>query len=158
MKIKRQLKPFVIFKPCVQWHQPATQGPYERWKNLQVSVGTVRDSCGCSLRRFREHCQSYPQRFGMYYELVDEIFEGTREAQRSYHTGNSTSFVIKLYAPRQGFGKVGFTQAAFNHELVWVSRPCEVHGRKLTDRERRGCGAVPPQHMIEYFKKKGRKS
>ena len=148
-----KLRPLIILKPCVSWHQPAKKGPYERWQKLQVAVGTINDLCGCARARFREHCQTYPQRFGMYYELVKEVFDSHNAPM--VETGDHyKELVVKLYAPRQGFGKAGFTQAAFNHELVWVTRPCEIHGRKLTDRERRGCGAQPPQHMIDHFKKR----
>ena len=88
----------------------------------------------------------------MYYELLKEMFvNGTQQYDLGDHY---KSLVIKLYAPRQGFGKTGFTQAGFNHELVWVARPCEIHGKKLSDMERRGCGAEPPAHMKERLKKK----
>ena len=152
MKRSKVLRPLIILRPCVSWQQPAKKGPYERWKRLQVSVGTINDPCGCARQRFREHCQTYPQRFGMYYELLREVFE---------HDGSGVDIgdsykqlVIKLYAPRSGFGKSGFTQAAFNHELVWVARPCEIHGKKLSAMERRGCGAEPPAHMKERLKNK----
>ena len=152
MKQSKVLRPLVILKPCVYWQQPAKKGPYERWKRLQVAVGTIKDTCGCASKRFREHCQTYPQRFGMYYELVREVFDdGSGKAFIDYE-GQSKSLVIKLYAPRSGFGKSGFTQAAFNHELVWVARPCEIHGKKLSAMERRGCGAEPPAHMKERLK------
>lgn len=147
------LRPVIILKPCVSWRQPAKKGPYERWKNLQVSFGTINDPCGCARARFREHCQTYPQRFGMYYELVEEIFDDGSGLTRIDFEGYRKELVIKLYAPRQGFGKTGFTQAGFNHELVWVARPCEIHGKKLSAMERRGCGAEPPAHMKERLKK-----
>jgi len=149
----KRLLPLIIMKPCVAWSQPAKIGPYERWKNLQVAVGTINDLCGCARKRFREHCQTYPQRWGMYYELVEDVFDNGNPNQRVDFEGYSKSLIVKLYAPQQGFGRAGFTQAAFNHELVWVARPCEIHGRKLSDMERRGCGAQPPQHMIDYLKK-----
>ena len=154
MKKSKVLRPLIIMKPCVSWQQPAKKGPYERWQKLQVAVGTINDPCGCARTRFREHCQTYPQRFGMYYELLREIFDNGSTTAQYELDGSSKQVVIKLYAPRQGFGKTGFTQAGFNHELVWVARPCEIHGRKLTDRERRGCGAEPPAHMKERLKEK----
>ena len=141
-------------KPLVHW-KSSKPNPYI-WPHLLVELGTINDPCGCRRARLREHDKKYKSRWVMYYEAMQDAYERDIVDPRFVHINDEPRiFVVKVYADMNTLAKnidlmerrmAG--QNKLTAEFVWVLRPCETHGKKMTDGERRQFCWKKPAHLI----------
>ena len=91
----------------------------------------------------------------MYYEsILDPMSVDIVDPRCVIVPSQPSMFVGKLYADQSTLS--GHADKLANRmeaqrkltlEFVWVLRPCDQHGQKLSDLRRRGCGAKAPSHM-----------
>ena len=142
-------------KPLVHW-KSSKPNPYN-WPRLLVELGTINDPCGCRRARLREHDKKYKSRWVMYYEALQDPCERDMVDPRFVHINDTARiFVIKIYADMNTLSKnIDLLerrldgQNKLTAEFVWVVRPCEKHGKKLSLGERRQFCFKKPNHLTK---------
>ena len=149
MKRERKVK----MVPMVYW-KSSKPDPYA-WPYLVVELSLFADPCGCRRKRLREHSERHKSRWAMYYQtILDPMSVDIVDPRCVVIPSQLSMFVGKLYADQTTLSghpdkleNRMEAQGKLTLEFVWVLRPCEVHGEKLSDLRRRGCGQKAPSHM-----------
>ena len=139
--------------PMVYWRSKKPD-PYN-WPHVVVELALFADPCGCRRRRLRAHSEQHRSRWAMYYEsILDPVTVDIVDPRCVVVPSQNSMFVGKLYANQLTLTKNADSvqdrleaQRKLTLEFVWIIRPCEQHGEKLSDLRRRSCGSKPPSHL-----------